>query len=79
MQALLLCVILVLPLVRTPTAFAGVNPTAWGPPRPLQTAEAIRAVRAYAAALARFTEQTTDKLSILGLATRQPTASGDVG
>jgi hypothetical protein len=56
-----------------------VNPTAWGPPRPLQTAEAIRAVRTYAAALARLTEQTTDKLSILGLAIRQPTASGDVG
>ena len=29
-----------------------VNPTAWGPPRPLPTAEAIRAVGAYAAALA---------------------------
>lgn len=31
-----------------------VNMTAWGPPRPLRTAAAVRAVRAYAAALARL-------------------------
>jgi hypothetical protein len=30
------------------------NPTAWGPPRPLRTGAAVRAVRAYAAALARL-------------------------
>jgi hypothetical protein len=35
-----------------------VNPTAWGPPRPLRTADASRAVRAYAAAFIRLAERT---------------------
>jgi RimK-like ATP-grasp domain len=35
-----------------------VNPTAWGPPRPLRTAHALRAVRAYAAAFTRLVERT---------------------
>ena len=35
-----------------------VNPTAWGPPRPLRTADASRAVRAYAAAFVRLAERT---------------------
>ena len=34
-----------------------VNPSAWGPPRPLPTVDAVRAVRAYAAALARLPER----------------------
>ena len=34
------------------------NPTAWGPPRPLRTGAAVRAVRAYAAALARLAGRT---------------------
>ncbi len=35
-----------------------VNRTAWGPPRPLRTAEAVRAVRLYAAAFARLVERS---------------------
>lgn len=34
------------------------NCTSWGPPRPLPTGDAVRAVRAYAAALARLVERT---------------------
>ncbi len=34
------------------------NWTSWGPPRPMPTADAVRAVRAYAAALARLAERT---------------------
>jgi hypothetical protein len=33
------------------------NWTAWGPPRPIAAADAVRAVRAYAAALARLVER----------------------
>jgi glutathione synthase/RimK-type ligase-like ATP-grasp enzyme len=33
-----------------------VNRTAWGPPRSMRTADAVRAVRAYAAALSRLAE-----------------------
>jgi hypothetical protein len=40
-----------------------VNASAWGPPQPLLAADAVRAVRAYAAALARLTERTVAALA----------------
>jgi hypothetical protein len=51
-----------------------VNWTSWGPPRPMRTAEAVGAVRAYAAALARLVEPSS---SVLG--SDRPKAVGALG